>query len=336
VSDIVKIRETLRLTLDIELAGGDAAQAGPWSMLRDECVTWRSGAGLNPAILAAMRGRFDDNLTREVLLAAAGVKVSRTCLNDTQLDALRNIAAAHSFRLLASEDRYIHRYDKGKGGAANGIERRAQPDETSGLRNVYVATGDSVAAAARMLEESGDHEIFGLLLGIPQCCRDAFGRNGPAASAKQNDFIGPSLDATAGPMPYDAWLNYAANYFGGALISFFPCSFRCPAAALVARNTYRMLSECDQCWAQRFLDLHRTNILYTEYQGLHLFRRPLADGIIQYGPDDFESTEPTEVARLLRRGNRLMVYGKRHMGIYRDGMHIGELDGEDVGMFAFL
>ena len=334
--DATKIREAMRRVLEEQLAGLDASAAGPWSMLTDESATWRSGTRLNPAILADMRRRFDDNLTREVLLAAAAVKVSRTCLDDAELAALRDIATAHSFCLLASEGRYIHRHDTGKGGAANGIERKARPDEPGGLRNVYMAAYDSLAAAARLIEETGDHEIFGLLLGIPQCCRDAFGRNSAAAKAKQNDFIGAALDATDGPMPYDPWLNYAANYFGGALISFFPCSFRCPAAAFVARNTYRMLDECDPAWAARFLNLHRTNILYTEYDGLHLFRQPLTNDVIRYGPGDLDSTEQTDVAHLLRRGNRLVVHGKRHIGIYRDDARVAEIEGEDAGLLPFF
>src|SRR5437899_1058216 len=126
----------MRRTLEEHLAGADPAMAGPWRMLLDESGAWQSGATLNPAILALMRGQFDDNMTREVLLAAAGVKVSRTCLDDALLDVLRSIGVAHSFAVLASDERYIHRADTGKGGSANGIERQAQPGEPGGLRNV--------------------------------------------------------------------------------------------------------------------------------------------------------------------------------------------------------
>lgn len=333
---MTKVRDVLRRTLEEQLAASGAEMAGPWRMLSSESGAWDSGARLNPAIFAAMNGQFGDNIMREVLLAAAGVKVSRTCLGDSQLELLQSIASEHAFSVVASDDRYIHRPDVGKGGTSNRIERQSKPDQTGGLWNVYIAAHPSLAATARMLEEMGDNEIFGLLLGIPQCCRNAFGRNRVVAAAKQNDFIGMALDATAGPMPFDPWLNYAANYFGAALISFFPCSFRCAAAAYASRNTYRMLRECNPSWAARFLDLHRTNILYTEYEGLHLFRQPLHDGVIRYGPGDFDSTEQTELSALLRRGDRLIVHGKRHVAICRGDAHIGTREGQDVGAFIFL
>jgi hypothetical protein len=136
-------------------------------------------------------------------------------------------------------------------------------------------------------------------------------------------------------MPYDPWLNYLSQYFGRTLISFFPCSFRCPAAAMVARATFGMLAECDRAWAQSFLDLQQTNVLYTEYEGLHLFRRPFVDGSIQYGPNDFDATELTSVSDLLRRGDRLDVRGKQCVHVYRGSDRIGVLEGEDIGMCVF-
>ena len=77
-------------------------------------------------------------------------------------------------------------------------------------------------------------------------------------------------------------------------------------------------------------------MLYTEYEGVHLFRRPIGDGIIDYAPEDFSSTEPTSVSDLLRRGDRLDVRGKRCVHVCRGSERIGVLEGEDVGMCVFL
>ena len=78
----------------------------------------------------------------------------------------------------------------------------------------------------------------------------------------------------------------------------------------MARNTFEMLSACDVTWAGSFLEFQKTNIFYTEYDGLHLFRRPLVDGCIRYGPEDYRSTEPGHVAELISRGSLLEVHGK--------------------------
>jgi hypothetical protein len=308
---------------------------GPWSMLIDAGDTWTFRVCLSRELYGQLRGSFSDDIVREVLLAAAGVKVSRTFLSDAKLTLLRAIAHQHGFSTLASTDRYIYCRDAGKGGFCNAIEHVAKANENSGLRIVYIASEPSLTEAAKLIEEAADDQLFGILLGIPPCCRGAYARFQPMAIAKQFDLIPMVLDNTAGEIPYDPWVNYPAIYFGRALLSFFPCSFRCPAARAVARSTYSMLARCDRPWARSFLSLQRTNILYTEYQGLHLFRRPLVDGWITYGPGDVDSTEPTDVAALIRCGNRLQVRGRHQLGIYCEATQIGVLEGEDISMCAF-
>lgn len=313
-----------------------AEACGPWNLLVDPGCTWRTQKLLDPDLCTTLREHFGNSASREILLAAAGVKLSRTCLSNAQLNVLQGIAERHGFAVSASSESYIHRADVGKGGSANAIDRKANPGEEGGLRNVYIAADASLTDAGQMLEEAGDDEIFGTLLGIPWCCREAYMRLSPVASAKQNDFVMLALDNTQGSGPYNYWTNYPATYFGFGLISFFPCSFRCPNAASVAKSTFEMLCACDPSWANLFLKVQQTNILYTEYDGLHLFRRPLVDGCIQYGPGDFRSTAPTRVSEVIADGTRLEVRGKHEVNIYRDARHVASLDGEDIGLCAFL
>jgi len=318
----------------LDMGGVKASTGGPWRMLYGDSG-WSEPTQLSRELFAQIRGEFSDDIVREILLAAAGVKVSRTSLSEAKLALLRSIATEHGFCVLASADRYIHRRDKGKGGCCNAIERAAGPDEDSGLRIVYVASDSSLTSAAMLLEQAGDDQLFGMLLGIPSCCREAYARFQPTAMAKQFDLVPMALDNTPGEMPYDAWVNYPAVYFGRALLSFFPCSFRCPSAGTVARSTFKMLAECDAAWAHTFLEFHQTNILYTEYQGVHMFRSPIVDRSIRYKPSHLRSTEPTDLAGILRSGDRLRVRGKRHVDVYRGLERIAALEGEDVSMCAF-
>lgn len=330
-----RIREALteRVLQEREAAG--PAHSGAWDLLIEEGCTWRVHPPLNRRLFCELREHFGSDIIREILLAAAGVKISRTCLSDSKLELLGRIAGQHGFEIAAGSERYIHRRDLGKGGSSNSVERVAGPQEEGGLRNVYIAADASLTEAGKMLEEAGDDEIFGTLLGIPSCCREAYVRLSPIASAKQNDFVLLALDHTQEAMPYDSWLNYPANYFGAGLISFFPCSFRCSNAAAVARSTFEMLSACDAIWAKCFLEFQQTNILYTEYDGLHLFRQPLIDGCIRYGRGDCRSTESSRVSDLISRGSRLEVRGKHEVLIYRESEQIASLDGPDVGMCSF-
>jgi hypothetical protein len=308
---------------------------GPWDLLIDENCTWCGQTLLDRSLFFALRKCFGGNVTREILLAAAGVKVSRTCVSDAQLGYLLDLENRYGFAVRASSERYVHRRDIGKGGSSNTVERVADADHPAALRNVYVAVSEDLVEAAQMLEEAGDDEIFGTLLGIPRCCREAFMKGSSQAAAKQNDFVLLTLDNTQGPIPYDYWLNYPANYFGSALLSFFPCSFRCIEASKIARHTYQMLAGCDQVWANEILERHRTNILYTEYEGLHLFRAPVTDNWIRYEPKQYVCTEPTAVSALIRSGNRMYIGGMHQVDIYRDGARIHSIERADIGMCVF-
>jgi hypothetical protein len=308
---------------------------GPWNLLLEEGCTWRVRPPLDAELFCDLQRQFGSNVIREILLAAAGVKLSRICLSDARLEVLRGIAQRYGFTAVASSERYIHRRDLGKGGTSNTIERLSDPGEAGGLRNVYIAADAGLASAGKMLEEAGDDDNFGALLGIPSCCREAFARMSAVALVSQNDFVLPALDNTHVAMPYDPWVNYLANYFGPGLISFFPCSFACSKAAAVARDTFEMLSACNAMWARSFLESQRTNILYTEYEGLHLFRQPLVDGCVRYGPEDYSFTEPSRVAELVSRGSVLEVHGKHVVRIWWGSEHIASLDGANVGMCCF-
>src|SRR5262249_36047209 len=142
----------------------------------------------------------------------------------------------------------------------------------------------------------GDDEGFGFLLGIPHCCIEAYKRFQPIAKLKQNDFVPLVLGNTEGSVPYSFWNNYVAQYYGRSLLSFFPCSFNCPAAESIARKTYSILQQCSPQWADSFLAIQRANILYTEYLGLHLFPSThYRDGWLDYDARSVQSTAATEV-----------------------------------------
>jgi len=308
---------------------------GPWGAFFDERSAWNSATRLNPDLYKELIGTFDENQIREILLAAADIKISRTTLTDGKIEILQAIAEKHRFQIVASADRWILRADRGKGGWANRKERLAEPGEPGGVRNVYIASATTLAETGRLLDQAGEDDLFGALLGIPLCCREAFDRSKAHAAREQFDFVPYVLDNTPGDMPYDWRLNYTAQYFGSSLLSFFPCSFRCPTAAAIVDSTAAMLSHCDYTWASRSVELHKTNILYTETRGLHLFRAPLRNGQISYSPRDLQSSEPTELAHLLQQGDRLKVGGKHSAQIYRGPTKIGDVTGAGTCMCVF-
>jgi len=286
-------------------------------------------------IYRRLRGKFNDNILREIVLASEGLKIARTCLTDPDLDELIAAALPNGLHVVASEEKYVHRLDEGKGGWSNSIAATVGSDDPNGLRNVYISLERWSGQDAMHYEESSRQHEFGRSLGIPECCIDAYMRGHPAAAAGQNDFVPIVLANTQESAPYDYWNNYVAQYFGRSLLSFFPCSFVCKEAAKVAQTTFAVLAEVDRRWAERFSKAHRSNILYTEYSGLHQFEEQYDNGWIAYDAKRCRSTEHTSLATLLREGDRLRVVSKNEVEIYKGTQLISELLGPDVAMCVF-
>jgi hypothetical protein len=334
-----RLRRILRETLDAQLppdANGHRPRLpGPWAAFFEEQNAWDETTQLDPDVYRDLTGHFDNNTMREILLAAADVKISRTTLTQEKISALQIAADRHGFQIVIGDGQWILRPDQGKGGWANQVERAAEPGEPGAVSNVYIASDATLAETGQMLDEAGEDDLFGALLGIPACCREAFEKNKAATADKQLDFIPCVLENTSSGTLCDWRLNYAAQYFGYSLLSFFPCSFRCPAAAAVADRTFSMLTGCDADWASRFVALQQTNVLYTETKGLHLFRAPLLNESIAYTPHDLTSTESTSLTAILLQGDRLEITGRHVVHIYNGSRKIATIEGEDICMCAF-
>lgn len=287
-------------------------------------------------IFSDLFGKFNDNILREIVLASAGVKASRTCMDSADLEIFLPTAERNNLKVVISQDKYVHRKDIGKGGWSNSVERVVARGSTEGLFNVYIASDARLAEVGLSAEELSNEETFGLLLGVPACCVEAYLRFHPVAQLKQNDFVPLVLESTNGPPPYSYWNNFVSQYFGRSLLSFFPCSFNCPHAAHFAKETFFLIRQCSSAWAEGFVRSQQTNILYTEYLGLHLLTEShYKDGWITYDARLVQSTEATEITERLRRGDKLRVLGKREVEIYDGKRLICKIGGEDVSLCVF-
>ena len=288
-------------------------------------------------LFCKLRDRFNDNMMREVVLASCGLKVARTCMSDDDLLTFLPVAEQNNLKVALSPEKYMHRRDIGKGGWSNSLECAVPTDHEAGLFNVYIATDKYMADLGLKTEAHNYEDEFGLLLGIPECCRNAYMEGHELARLKQNDLVPIVLDNTTGHPPYNFWNNYVAQYFGRALLSFFPCSFNCTFSADLAQRSFSVLQQCSESWADHFINSQQTNILYTEYLGVHQFPGSFyGEGWLKYDPWLIESTETTEVSQCLTDGDRLKVLDRHGVEIYNGNLLLTRLQDEDVSVCIFV
>ena len=218
-------------------------------------------------ILEEMALNFGAHKALEVYLAERGLKITRTLMNDTELDRFLSSVSESNIQILLSKEKFLLGADVGKGGYGNSFGAAVPTDHPQGYFCVYIGRDLLELDEARRLDESGDDECFGRMLGIPECCRFHFAENKKRFSNTQND---PSLfikqDSSMIP-----WCSHFPMYFGYGLFSHFPCSLDCDATHKMAIRNEAMLRKVSPKLAETFLDYQFSSYLYSEYDGVFCF-----------------------------------------------------------------
>ena len=277
---------------------------------------------------------------REILCVWAGLKSARVGMAPADLPIFIQSVQSLGLAWCCSSRKYLGKRDIGKGGWSNKFGGIVSPSSRQGDWLVYVARDAATAEAACSAEESNREFDFGSSLGIPDCCARFYLQYQQAAQAKQNDYVPFVLDQTSGNPPYDFRLNYVAQYFGYSLISFFPCSFRCPSAVLVAQRTLELLSQYVPRLATETVRLQRCPVLYTEYNGIYLFEKSAWDPetrTLRYDPTAIRGTLPPQSAvfRKLRDGDTLAVLSTHTAKIKCRTETVAVLGGDNVSICLF-
>ena len=218
-------------------------------------ITRLQEIGLSPSVI------------REVLLSRYACKVTRSYVDDRQLLALAPCLKSMGLNFILSAHKVLHRPDSGKGGFSNSIAALLPEDSFVGHFTIYIGTDMTLLEEARRFDECGDHDNFGAMLGIPDCCRVQFTAQENKAMAEQNDYS--EFISTVGGI--NSWCVHYGQYFGYGLVSHFPCAFSCQSTAELAKSNWQTLSALAPAFAQAFLSYQHASYLYTEYDGVYAF-----------------------------------------------------------------
>lgn len=277
------------------------------------------------------------NKVREILLAAEGLKVARTLVPEEEAGDF--VSAMNALGIFAAlyHRKYVCQPDAGKGGwiSRHGLELELEA-EPAGLLMVYLADNPTAALRAMEAEHAHADTDFGDLLGIPPCCSAFYAASIAAAEQEQNDFILAVLDNTRSPWPYHHGTNIAVQYFDTCLISFYPCSFDCAAAAQNTMDAYRVLANYDRVWADKLLAAHHDAILYTEYEGIYrLHGARYRRDTLYYEPALMEATLDGVLGHLLSQGDRMRLLGPQHALVMRGRRTVCEIQSRYAGLLVF-
>jgi hypothetical protein len=203
----------------------------------------------------------------ELYLAGAGLKVTRTVMDDAELALVLPVLLDSGVEILLSKEKFLLGSDAGKGGYGNTFGAEVSADHPQGYFCVYIGRDLTELSEARDADETGNDDKFGELLGIPACCRSHFSSQKERFSSEQND---PThcIKQDGEVVP---WCSHFPMYFGYGLFSHFPCSVDCAATKKLAMRNEKLLREVSPELANTFVRYQFLNYLYSEYDGIFAF-----------------------------------------------------------------
>lgn len=269
------------------------------------------------------------NYTRslEILYLLNGIKKAvRLDANEDELEKIRDFCNKENMHLEVSDFKVIKTIDKGKGNYANIVKKVQLNYPISGLYHLYISKDKTKSKFLKLLESRNDDKAVGQILGYPECCIDFFIKNKEKQQKMQNDYILPALENSEG-FQFPFHTNYVARYFDFTLLSHFPHNFNCKESINVAKNNLECIKKYSNELANRFETTLKCPVLYTENNGIFIFKNYKLNGnILEF--NEVKSTINNELLDLLNRYKRIEIINKNEIRINDKFM-------EDVGLMLF-
>lgn len=206
---------------------------------------------------------------REMIEAARGDRVARIEVSSYDLARVLKWASQTDYAVTYGSY-YVPLIDPGMETWSTSCVSTTHLDKNTCI-SIFLGLKQNLVDDAYYADETNDHTFLGWLLGIPECCREAF--------ASKNE----TVDFQTDPLLWLTWLggdfvssnssfpNPLARYFSAGLISHYPCSLSCEKSMTLALRNYRYLQQYFPGKAKMLARFENCSGFYIEGWGVALF-----------------------------------------------------------------
>ena len=203
---------------------------------------------------------------------------------------------------------------------------------------LYISQDEDKVYKAHMLEEIKDNRKLGRLLGYPECCINFFCTHSHLMNKITMDLSLYSLSNTHRNPPYPFYTNNIVGHFGYGLISHFPCKYTCTESIKLGKKYFDVINDYSPDLAHRIKQILVSPILYTEHDGIFLFKEysMLSNTSFSYNTNEIISrSDHSEIQEIIKCSNNVKFMGKNHVAFYQDSKLVNTLKDENINLFLF-
>jgi len=264
----------------------------------------------------------------EILYLLNDIKnIVRLDANEIELEKIKEFCNENNLYLEISDFKVIKVTDKGKGSYANIVKKVPLNDPNNGLYHIYISKDKNKVTFLKLLEDKNDDKAIGELLGYPKCCIEFFMENKDNQQKLQNDYILPALNNSQG-FEFPFYNNYAVRYFDITLLSHFPHSFNCKDSIEIAKNNLQCIRKHSNDLATKFEKMLKSPVLYTENQGVFMFRDyKLINNILEFN-NVISTIKNNNLLTILNNNKTIEIINKNQIKINDELI-------ENVGFMVF-
>ena len=266
-------------------------------------------------MIGGLRQVFSNNTrSLELLYLMNNIKPAvRLDANGIELKKIKGFCNDRNLYLEVSDFKAVKITDEGKGNYSNIVKRAPANHSSDGLYHIYISKDKNKSKFLKLLESRNDDKAVGQILGYPKCCIDFFIENKEKQQKIQNVYILPALSSSEG-FEFSFYNNYAARYFDVTLLSHFPHSFNCKESIKIAKKNLQCIKKHSEAIADKFEEMLKGPVLYTENNGVFMFKNYKLNGnILEF--NEIKTTINNELFDLLNRDKRIEIINKNEIRI---------------------
>ncbi|MFH1133952.1 MAG: hypothetical protein V1735_05650 [Nanoarchaeota archaeon] len=240
--------------------------------------------------------------------------VARMAILDDDLAKVEAFCRRNGLALKLADFKVAMQFEGGYSTKGVMVDRKSSQ---KGHLFIYFSKEAGLAERAKVAEQMQAYNVFGMLLGYPECCREFFVKHKPLEETFANDYVVPAIqNSKRRRFPFA--MNIFGRYFDACLLSHAPCSLGCKPSLEIAQANFKLLQRQSPGVAHQLKGILTSAVIF----GDEVILLPGRRSGKEFCFTSVLSTKKTALAHMLEKARRLAIIGQDHFQVGDSQYHL--------------